>query len=101
MNVVGCHKVNPKLPAHAHKLLIDQSLFIYSVILQFQKEIAFSENFLIVKRGFARFVIKPAGKILLYLACQTRAQADNALRVALQNLVIHTGFIIKAVHESL
>ena len=49
VDIIGCHQFYPGLPAHTHKLLIDPLLFRYSMILQLQKEIPFSENLFVAQ----------------------------------------------------
>ena len=66
VDIVGCHQVHGKFAAHAHKPLVYGLLRGDPVVLQLQKEISFSENFLIMS-------CRTAGLLILDLARQTGA----------------------------
>ena len=57
MHIVCCDQRNMQFLTHPQKLLIDESLIRNSVILELQKVIVLSKNFLIVQCGLARFLI--------------------------------------------
>ena len=57
MHIVRRDQRNMQLLAHPQKLLIDEPLVRNSVILELQKVIVLSENFLILQRGLPRFLI--------------------------------------------
>ena len=101
MNIVGCHQIHGKLPAHAHQALVYHFLGGNSVVLQLQKEVAFSKDLFIMPCRPAGLLVHAPGQIALHLARQAGTEGNDALMVGFQHLIIHTGLIIKAVHKSL
>ena len=98
VNIIGRHQFDARLLAHPHQLLVDQALFGNSMILQFQKEISLSENLLITQRGFFSFFVKIPHQITGNFSREAGAQGNDTLVVLLEDLHVHTGLIIEAIH---
>ncbi len=96
MNIIGRHKLYLKLPAHAHQRLIHLLLRRNPVILKLQEEISLTEDLFILLCCPACLLILPFNNILLYLACQTRAQGNDSFMICAQDLFIHPGAVVKA-----
>ena len=73
MNIVGCHQIHGKLPAHAHQALVYHFLGGNSVVLQLQKEVAFSKDLFIMPCRPAGLLVHAPGQIALHLARQAGA----------------------------
>ena len=71
------------------------------MILQFQKEIALSEDLLIAQRRLFCTCIIIAVQRARDLTCQTRTGTDNALMILFQHLQIDTRLVIIALGEAL
>ena len=81
------------------ELVIQLFLLLDPVILQFDKVIFLTEHTLIIPRLFQRAVIIVGEDTLRHLTRHTGGQTDQALVVLLEQLIVHTGLVIKAVGE--
>ena len=75
MDIIRSHQPDPRLPAHAQKLLIYHLLFRYPMILHFQKEVSFSKNLLVSQRRSLCILIHAPYKITGYLSCRQALKA--------------------------
>ena len=94
--VVRTYQLDPQLLAHAQKLLVDQLLIGYSMILQFQKEIVFAEAVTVFYGDLFCLLVEATHNVARNLARKTRRQADQALMVLLQRLEVHARAVIIA-----
>ena len=63
MHIICRYHRDARLFVEAHQLLIDHLLLRNAVILQFQKEIVFTKDFLITKGGFFGIFIHASRQI--------------------------------------
>ena len=101
VNIVGAHKRDARLLVHPQKRLVDKLLIRNSVVLQLEEEIALAENALQALRALHRVLIQPHAEQRRNLSREARRQRDQTLVVRLQQLVIHAGFIVKALRKTL
>ena len=100
VNIIRRHQLDAGFCREAHQLLIDHPLLRDAVILQFQEEIAFSENLLIPQCGlFSHLVLVPHHRTR-HLTCKAGGKRDNALVILFQNLHVDTRLIVKSIDKA-
>ena len=100
MNVIGHHQLDTGLPAHAKQLLIYMFLLRNAVILQFQKEISFAEDFFIAKCCCLCLFVKPSCHSSCNFTCKTSTECNNSFMIFFQYFFIHTWFVIKSIYKT-
>ena len=101
MAVIGGNEGDARFGAHFHQRLIDHLLFPHAMILQFQKEIAFAENFQIFQSRFLGLIVRNIQDIPGHFPRQAGAGSDQPFAVFSQKLLIHTGFIVETFREAI
>ena len=98
MRVVRHDKSDAVFPREANESLRRLLLFWYAVLLQLDEEVVLSENIDI----FGNQLVRPVRLILnqsaRYLARDAGGQADNALMVEAQKLLIHARLIVSSLN---
>ena len=96
MHIVGGYQRNVQFSAHLEQFHVHRTLLRDTVILQFQKIIAFAEAGLVFASRFSRFFLHSLQNKPGHFTCKAGRQCDNSLVELLQYFHIHTGFIIIA-----
>ena len=81
VDIVGCHQLKARIPAHAHKALVYQLLVRQPVVLKLQEEIVLSKYVHIPAGCPDRLLIHSPGQVALHLPCQTGAERNDSLVV--------------------
>ena len=101
MAVIGADERDARFGTHFHQCLIDDLLLTHTMILQFQEEIAFAENFKIFQRRFLCFFVGSGQDISGHFSCQAGTGSDQPFAVFSQKFLIHTRFVIKTFREAI
>ena len=101
MTVIGTDERDASFSTHLHQCLIDDLLLAYTMILQFQKEIAFAKNSQIFQSRFLRLFVGNRQDISGHFPCQTGTGSNQPFAVFSQKFLIHTGFVIKPFREAI
>ena len=101
VGVVGAHHGNARLVVQPQDAPVHLCLLPDAVILQFQIEIALTEDILHGQRVLLRALIVPVHQPPGDLARQTRRQRDQPLRMLPQQVEVDAGLDVKALAERL
>ena len=100
VNIVGADQIDAGLFMKPEKLLINQLLLFYAMILKLQKEIPLSEYLLITQCRCLSLIIIVNRQMAGHFTCQTGTQRNDALMVFFQGLIINTRFIIISLRKA-
>ena len=96
MTVIRTHKFNARFLTHPQQLWIYDSLRGNSMILQFKKKIASSENILIPESCGFRLLVTVSCKVGSNLSRQTGRKRDDPFVIFSEKLQVDSRLIIKA-----
>ena len=100
MDIVGDNQLHAVFFRKDMQLPVDGPLFFQVVVLHFQKEIVFAENINIFPQRSFRPVQIPLQDHLRNFSLYAGRQADDALAVFAQDILIDAGLAVKAVNKT-
>ena len=99
VGIVGGYHGDARFPRQLDELRQNDVVFFEAVVLQFNIVIALAEEVAVPQGRALGPVIVARQKSLRYLARKAGGKADEALVVLFQELLIHAGLGVKALHE--
>ena len=101
MGIIGHDHGQSGLPGDSGNTLVDSTLFRDAMILQFQIEIIFSEDFSQFQGIRLGCIVVLFHQPLRNGTCQTGRRCNQAFMVLTKHCKIHTGFAVESIHERL
>ncbi len=86
----------PKVAGEANLRLVDGLLFLQAVLLEFEVEVLFAEEFLVLARQSPRFVLAALQEQRGNLAGEAGAESDQPAGVLGQQVAVDAGLVVEA-----